>query len=352
MNKVNVIFRCDGSACIGLGHLVRCLALADGLRREGFSEITFLTKDYDKLILDKIRGRKFLVEALPYQAYLDEDLKRIIEMVRENDRTVVVIDSYAIDTTYLEELKNTGALLICIDDLAQIHFPSDVVLNQNIYALEMKYSVEAQTKLLLGPRYALLRRGFLERHGERRLVKEKVGSVIVIMGGGDPDNQTLRVAEALGELDGSEGGRLVVHLVVGVGYQYHRQLCSASIARNPRVNVAHDPENLPQLMAEADLAVSAGGSTCYELAYLGVPNIIISLAGNQKKIAERLDAEGASRYLGYYEEVSVGDIKKTVENLMGDYERRKKMSSKGKKLVDGHGVKRVVKEVKELIKDL
>ena len=132
MIKINVIFRCDGAAHIGLGHVMRCLALADGLRREGFSKITFLTKDYDKLILDRIRGHNFLVEALSCQAYLDEDLKRIIGMVRENDRTVVVTDSYAIDTGYLEELKNAKAFLICIDDLAQIHFASDIVLNQNI----------------------------------------------------------------------------------------------------------------------------------------------------------------------------------------------------------------------------
>ncbi len=349
MIRNNVVFRCDGAPHIGLGHVMRCLSLADGLRREGFAHITFMSKDYDERILSKIREYGFEVETIPHRADPDEDLSRLIEIARRSDSPVVITDSYDIDAHYLKKLKEERVILVSIDDLAQIHFPSDVVLNQNIYALEMNYSAESYTKLLLGQKYALLRREFLERRSARRMVEKKGGSVLVTMGGGDQDNQTLRVAEALGELDGSEGDGLVIHLVVGVGYQYHQQLCTASIAKNLRVNILQDPETLPQLMAQADLAVSAGGSTCYELACLGVPFITMSLADNQKRIAERLSEEEITEYLGYYQEVDTEDIMRAVEGLMGNYEKRKEMSTKGMQLVDGQGVERVVGEITSLL---
>jgi len=347
--KARIIFRCDGATHIGLGHVMRCIALADGLRKEGFSEITFLSKDYDKKILDKIRGNSFNVEIITRRAGLNEDLKKLVRMIQRNNRTIVITDSYAINTAYLKELKNAGAFLMCIDDLAQIHFPSDVVLNQNIYASEMNYSVETYTRLLLGANYVLLRGEFLKGYKVRPLRSKKVTSVVITMGGGTINNQTPKVLEALKNLSKEVNEKLVVCVIVGIGYQDHKQLHSLSSEQGLQIRMIDDPNNLPQLMAKADIAISGGGSTCYELAYLGIPTISISLADNQKRIGEKLDETGVSVYLGYYEDVSKDDIKKAMKNLIIDSIKRKEMSERGKILVDGRGVERVVRELKKLI---
>jgi len=346
--RKDIIFRCDGASHLGLGHVMRCLALADGFRREGFSHITFMSKDYDTQILNKMRSCNFQVESIPHQADLREDLQRIIKMIERDSGGIIITDSYAIDTHYLKELKNTGAFVMCIDDLAQIHFPSDVVLNQNMYASEKDYSVETYTKLLLGTHYTLLRREFLESGKTERLIEKGIRSIMVTMGGGEINNQIPRVLEGLKDISQGKGAGLVVYVIVGVGYHNQRQLHSPSDEQDLQINIMHNPDNLSKLMAEVDIAITAGGSTCYELAYLGVPSIIISIADNQKKIAERLDEEGVSIYLGHYEDVGIKDIRGSVEMLIANSEKRKKMSERGSKLIDGRGVNRIVREVKEL----
>jgi len=346
--KNNAIFRCDGAAHIGLGHVMRCLALADGLRRNGYSNITFVSKDYDNKVLAKIRSHDFKVDEIPRHADLREDLGRVMGLVRDNNGAIVITDSYEIDFHYLRELKNRNVFLICIDDLARIHFPSDVVLNQNLYALEENYSVEPYTKLLLGPQYALLRREFSERCVALPSVREKVKSILVTMGGSDLYRQTSKVVSALSGINSLIRDKVMVQVVVGIGHN-HSQLSFFDGGENCQLKVVTGPDNLLQLMTEADLAICAGGSTCYELACLGIPAITMSLADNQRKIAERLSKEEVSVYLGYYQEVSAEDITHAVELLMENYEKRRKMSAQGRNLVDGQGVGRVVKEITQLL---
>jgi len=349
--KQEIIFRCDGSAEIGLGHVMRCLSLADGLKREGFTTITFVSKDYERKILDKIRGHHFQLEIISPMADLDQDLAHLLAKFRMSSGTIVITDSYKIDAHYIEELKNSGALVISIDDLAEIHFASDVVVNQNIYAFEMEYSVAPYTTLLLGPQYALLQKECIDKREVKHLKKKNGYSLLVTMGGSDPANQTQNVVDALNGLDEKIRNKVVVHVLVGSGYLSQQVCFLASHEKNIPLEIHYDPANLYQLMAQADVAVSAGGSTCYELAYLGVPTLIISQADNQKKIAEKMDEEGVSICLGYCDSVEGEEIKNAVIALITDEEKRERMSKRGQKLIDGQGVKRVVKEIKTLIQN-
>jgi spore coat polysaccharide biosynthesis predicted glycosyltransferase SpsG len=171
---------------------------------------------------------------------------------------------------------------------------------------------------------------------------------MVTMGGGAINNQTPKVLKALKDI-AEEVDELTVYIVSGVGCQDKRQQCLLVSEKNLEVKVMHDPDNLVQLMAETDIAISGGGSTCYELACLGIPSIIISLADNQKGVAKKIGDEGIAAYLGHYEDVSAEDIKRAARELMDDYEGRKGMSDKGKKMIDGRGVKRVVQEIKNLM---
>jgi spore coat polysaccharide biosynthesis predicted glycosyltransferase SpsG len=284
-------------------------------------------------------------------ADLDQDLAHVLAKTKTHNNTVVITDSYTINAYYLEKLKNSGAFVISIDDLAQIHFASDVVINQNIYAREMEYSTTPYTTLLLGPQYVLLQKDCVEQRAIGSFKKRRGCSILVTMGGSDPANQTKNIIDALNELDEKMRNEVVMHVLVGPGYLSQQVCFPASHEKNIPLKIHYDPANLYQLMAQADVAVSAGGSTCYELAYLGVPTLIISQADNQKKIAEKMDEEGVSIYLGYCDSIEGEEIKNAVIALITDEEKRERMSKRGQKLIDGQGVKRVVKEIKTLIQN-
>jgi len=340
MNKI--IFRTDGGGNVGLGHLSRCLSLAESLKEKGI-KCVFATKDIDSKIGGMIVSNGHLIEKLPSEISLEEDLNLTINLIKNIRPDLVITDSYEIDQSYLEQLKKLNIILMSIDDLAKLHFCSDIVLNQNIGAQNSDYSIEKYTKLLLGPEYALLRKKARDKQGLKE-IKEIAKNILITLGGTDPDNQTLKIVKALKDIKNN----IVVTVIMGPHYQYE-ELLRKEIGVSNQFFLVSDPQDICDLMEKADMAVSAGGSTCYELAYLGVPNIIMVMADNQKKIAEELDSYGISINLNWFEDVTEEYIKKAGENLIKDRNKREKMSTKGRKLVDGRGVERVVEEITKQI---
>lgn len=334
-----VIFRVDGGGNIGQGHIMRCLSLAEGLRERGV-QCVFVTKDIDPNTGRRITHNGHLIERLPSEIDLEGDLNMTINLIREHQPDLVITDSYEINQHYLEQLKRLDATLMSIDDLAKIHFCSDIVLNQNVGFKDSDYSTEKYTKLLVGPEYVLLRKEVRDKYFLKKEIKEVAESILVTLGGTDPENQTLKVVMAFKGLKNN----IEITVVVGPGYQYE-EILREKIGADNRFTLARNPQNIFNLMEKTDLAISAGGSTCYELAYLGVPNIILTLADNQKKIAEGLDNYGTSINLGWFEDVTEEDIKEAVEDLIENRERREAMSKRGKELVDGKGVERVMEKI-------
>lgn len=332
------IFRVDGGANIGLGHIIRCLTLAEGLKERDIQSI-FITKDIDPNVKKKVIGKGHLIEGLPFGIDLEDDLRLTINLVKQHQPDLVVTDSYEIDQHYLEQLKKLNVTLMSIDDLAQLHFCSDIVLNQNIGAKASDYSTERYTKLLLGPQYALLRKEIRDRDFAKK-TKSVAENILITPGGSDSDNQTLKVVKALKGIKND----IKVTVVMGPNYQYE-ELLREEIGVNNRFFLVRDPQDIFDLMDKTDIAISAGGITCYELACLGIPNIILVLADNQKKTAVGLQDYSTSINLGWFEDVTEEGIKEAVEDLIKNREKREAMSKKGKELVDGRGVERVVEEI-------
>jgi spore coat polysaccharide biosynthesis predicted glycosyltransferase SpsG len=164
--------------------------------------------------------------------------------------------------------------------------------------------------------------------------------VLVTLGGGDPDNQTLKVVQALQRVDVDE---LEAVVVVGASNPHFRELQSA--VRNSRfaIRLVRNVSNMPELMAWADVAVLAGGSTCWEMAFMGLPTVVLVLAENQQGIAAGLDEAGVVLNLGSYTEVSIAQVANTLVGLLEDQGLRRQMSQRGKELVDGLGSERAVK---------
>ncbi|MBU2599097.1 UDP-2,4-diacetamido-2,4,6-trideoxy-beta-L-altropyranose hydrolase [bacterium] len=337
--KRRIVFRVDGGGSIGLGHIMRCLNLAEGLKEKGMQCI-FITKDIDPEAGKRIVDSGHLVERLPAEIDLEEDLKLTVNLIKKYQLDLVVTDSYDINEIYLKRIKDLNIPLMSLDDLANMHLFSDIVLNQNIGVKVSDYSRERYTKLLLGPKYVLLRKEVRDRHCFRREIKEVAKNILVTLGGTDPNNQTLKVVKALKGIKNN----IKITVVIGPSYLYE-EILRKEIETDSRFILTRNLKDILGLMEKADIAISGGGSTCYELAYLGVPNIIIVLSDNQRKNADSLDNYGTSLNLGWFEEVTEDKIKETIKDLIKAREKRKGMSRKGRELVDGRGVERVVEEI-------
>jgi UDP-2,4-diacetamido-2,4,6-trideoxy-beta-L-altropyranose hydrolase len=339
-----VFFRADGSQQIGLGHIMRCQALATGLQKRGY-EATFITRRYDEGIIAKIRAGGFSVHFLPPACSMEEDRQHTLALIRRSDQTsALIIDWYALDAAYQRAVKEAGTPLVVIDDLAQGYFSADAVLNQNLYAAPELYSAEPYTRLLLGPSYALLREEFAEWRRQPRSIPERARHILVTLGGADPDNQTLKVVQAIAAL--REDIKVIV--VVGFSYPHRKELARCLSGKEDRFTVRSDVSRMAELIHWADLAVSAGGTTCWELACLGVPNVIVTLADNQERNGLELEKAGSSVHLGWCKDVPPEAITTALRKLIHDPEARRYMSQVGQRLVDGEGVDRVIEEIKAL----
>jgi spore coat polysaccharide biosynthesis predicted glycosyltransferase SpsG len=218
-------------------------------------------------------------------------------------------------------------------------FLADLLLNQNISANESLYSNRhADTRLLLGTRYALLRREFWKWRGWKRNVPDVATNILVTLGGSDPDNVTRQILQSLLPL---KTPGLRVKAVIGAANPHGQSLRDLADSSLGRFELIGNTSEMPELMAWADLAVAAGGSTCWELALMGLPMVLLVLADNQRAIAAGLEREGAAIDLGWHNLLESVHMTKVLGDLLNDPIRRRLMSDLGRKLVDGCGASRV-----------
>lgn len=332
-----IMIRTEASEQVGWGHLMRCIGLAEASRKLGH-EVRFIVTPSTKSVRGIIREAGFGLDLWDAALGEEPDLKRMEQELLNGNPDVLVVDSYAATSEYLTVLKPKVGVLVSIDDLGEKYFPSHVVLNQNVYAEQLAYSCSTDTLLLLGTRYALLREQFEPWRSWTRTISSAGCRVLVILGGVDPDNQTGRVIEILQHCP--VPGVEVVAVVGGANPNLARIQATASMSRVP-VRIEYSPKHMAELMAWADVAISGGGSTCWELAFMGLPNLILVLSDNQRRVAEGLTEAGASRSLGWFHKVADAVLQEALATLLSDRHGRAVMSHCGRTLVDGRGSERV-----------
>jgi UDP-2,4-diacetamido-2,4,6-trideoxy-beta-L-altropyranose hydrolase len=338
---MNLLFRADASTQIGTGHVMRCMALAQAwVKDEG--QATFLINTDSPAIKSRLQAEEFEVESLCVSPGSLEDIQQTIEMARSLGSIWVVVDGYHFGAIYQHKLKKAGFKVLFLDDYGHAeHYYADLVLNQNIDAHESLYlHREDYTQLLLGTQYALLRNEFREWQGWERKISLVARKVLVTLGGSDPDNVTFKVTQALQGLDLQE-----LEVIVVVGDSNPRYEILLELVRSSPLNVTlkQNATNMPELMAWADIAIAGGGSTCWELAFMGLPSLILILAENQQAIAKTLEKMQISICLGWHSNLSSKDITSRTHELLISESKQKEMFNLSKKLVDGGGASRTVK---------
>ena len=340
----SLLIRTDANPVIGTGHVMRMIALAQAWRTSG-NEVLFLCSEITSPLEQRIRVEDFQLEKISGPPGSADDLEAtaaIVSRDAKSDRSMAVaLDGYQFGADFQLGVKKEGARLLVVDDYSHADaYHADIVLNQNISAREELYNQRDDgTQLLLGPRFALLRREFLHNHGWVRTIPNEAKKLLVTLGGADVGNVTKKIIGALA------GSGLEVKVVVG-GSNPHlasvRQAAEAASRGETNVELVLNSSDMPALMQWADMAVAAGGSTSWELAFTGLPSLFIILADNQEENAHELERHGFGLCLGRHSKFDASNFRKTLDRLASDNALRANFAVCGRDTVDGRGARRVV----------
>ncbi len=339
--------RTDASSQIGTGHVMRCLTLADEFRDKG-GQISFICRELKGHLFELISKRGYKVHKLPPNIDIHTD-SSLTEEILKHEPAIdwLVIDHYEIDSLWESHQRKYVKKIMVIDDLFNRKHDCDLLLDQNIALQKDLYHslVPEKCSQLLGPRYALLRKQFFLARQKLKEKPQAVKKILLFLGGSDPDNITAKVLKAM---DGLKQNELTIDVVIGATNPHHDNI-KQLVNNMPNTYLHIQVENMAEWMARADISIGAGGSASWERCCLGLPTITIILAENQQDIAERLAEKGIIVNLGWHNQVTEGEIKNAIINLISDWSKRKMMSRKGIELLDGSGVTLVVEKMYELI---
>jgi UDP-2,4-diacetamido-2,4,6-trideoxy-beta-L-altropyranose hydrolase len=341
-----LLIRADASAVMGTGHVMRCLALAQAWQDKG-GVATFAMCEGSPVIERRLAWEGIAVKKLGVDHGSPEDAGETGKIAREAGAEWVVLDGYHFSPEYQQIIKEAGQYLTAVGGGPKIgHCYADIVLEQNIGVEEEAFARREQyTKLLLGSRYALLRREFLQWKGWRREIPQSAGKVLVTLGGSDPDNVTLKVIQALEQLGAAA---LDVVVLAGGSNPNYSRLEKAVRETKMSLRLERHVEDMPELLAWADVAVAAGGITSWELTFMGLPCIMLLLAENQRQTVVELDKLGVAVGVGAEVTVTSEVLCDKISRVLADREMRREMSVRGRKLIDGMGAERVLDAMKAI----
>lgn len=345
MSQGNILIRADASPDIGTGHVMRCLALAQSWQDAGGAS-TFLMAQSTSSIQARLAAENSKILSLPAVPGSKDDVDLTNECASRIQADWVVVDGYAFGTEYQEQIRNRQPKLLCIDDAGKCdRYVADIVMNQNLTAVEHLYSnCLPGTQLLLGSSFCLLRREFSPWRKWQREIITRGRNILVTLGGSTPVDTGVRVIESLGR---ARVECLHAVFVAGGSSPDVTALESCAAKFPEKISIRRDVSNMAELMAHADVAISAAGSTCWELCLLGLPSILVDVADNQTPIAIEMERRGCALYAGSGNAVSPNELANMIENLLASSEVRESMSHHSRELVDGLGAERVVSAMRE-----
>ncbi len=347
---MTIAFRADASDEIGNGHIMRCVTLANALAQKGErclflcrmitppARDTILTAGHELQILPQVEGQNDRL--MPHAGWLKASWQTDAEASAHfaKDCNWLVVDHYALDASWETAIKSSGCKIAVIDDLADRIHNCDLVLDQNPHQqLHERYAalIPPQAQKLFGSRYVLLRQEFgdtrqrlVESHNERP-------HIMVGFSGADPQHLTMMALHVLNEQQ---------NVVVIANSQNHDLPSIEIICRNNNWPLHLDARNVASIMAQADVAIGAGGGMLWERAVLGIPSIAIIVADNQRQQVQNAAQSGLVIALDSME-VTPETLAERTELLLQNKHLRSTMRKACLKAIDGKGAARVAERI-------
>ncbi len=334
-----LLIRADANSQIGHGHLMRCLALAQAWRAHA-GPVTFVMASPSSAIANRLHSEGMELVELKAERASPDDLQQTKAAAQRLVPGWIVLDGYDFSSEYQAGLRRTSRLLMVDDGIRSDRFDADILLNQNIHAAQELYNGKAaEARLLLGCEYVLLRREFLMAGKSPRQINSPARKVLLTMGGSDAENVTAKVLRGL---IAAAAPDTTVRVIAGGSNPNLERLRELARTAPFAAEVMVDVHDMPAQMSWADLAISAGGSTCWEMAFMGLPAIVTAISRDQTGIVAGLGDRGVALNLGWHQGVSEREIAQVFCRVRGDDRLLRRMSVLGRELVDGRGAERVV----------
>lgn len=323
---MRVAFRTEGNHQQGMGDLEGSLALADECVRYGDEVLILISGGVEAIAAIRERGHPYrVVESLAAE-------RQVLESLRPD---AIVVNKLGSPPEYVEGLKDFGGLVVTVDDAGEGAKHANLRINVLYPIAGAVTDVE----------YVALRREFQEAHTLPRRVAEEPMEILVTQGGSDTHGFTPRILRGLEYMK----RRPHCTVVVGPAFRHRSELEIALAESTLDLTVVANVRNMAELMLKADLAVTAGGLTMFELACVGTPAVVVCAEPFEDETAARVAAAGAVVNLGFGGDLDYGRLAGVVDDLLGDGEARRGMSTRGLALVDGRGCQRVVHLIRETL---
>jgi len=298
----------EGGRRIGFGHVTRCIAICEAFEERNIYPLLVINGDDSIFSLTKGRNCK-LFDWI-------ENKEKLFSEIKDTD--FIIIDSYLADKNLFYKISNLlDSKVLIVDDHNRIDYPKGIVVNPSIYGDKLNYIKKKDTIYLLGKNYIILRKEFWDVPEKK--INKKVGNILITLGGINRENFTKMIANFL---------------------KNNFNIRTYIVSKDNPIRA----KEMLSLMLKADICISGGGQTTYELAMVGVPAIGICFAENQHKNLLNWEKIGFLKNAGWFSnnELLI-KIKEKFNEL--DYNSRLQMSIIGKKYIDGDGARRIFKEV-------
>ena len=328
----HLYIRADMNSEISTGHVMRCLSIADAASGMGAKAVFICADDQPKELI-KSRGHECIVLGTVWND-MESELPALEKVISSEKIGRLLIDHYSITEDYLRKV-NELTDVVYLDDLNSFDYPVNAIVNYAVYGEDFYPDKDPAKKYYLGCRYAPLRKAFEDPHPKK--INEKIDNILIMTGGSDPYG----IAEGiLGALPLDEFG--CVNVICG-RFSGRKEKLEELFGDRKNVKIFPFVEKVWELYAEADLVISAGGSTLYELSSMGVPTISYSFVDNQLTNVASFDEKGFIPCAG---DVRKNDIYSEIIRLLDEMrpaEKRKSISGQLMNLVDGKGAERLAR---------
>ena len=360
------VIRADASKEIGIGHVMRCLALAEWLYSKNVRAL-LLTKHSNELVESKIshlngkiiylaKSSSPSTDVYMHSKWLkgseNEDAKLCIAAIEKEIKKVgnsplfILADHYALAAPWEKQLSQYAKILV-VDDLSDRPHACTWLVDQTFGKTEVDYLtlVPDDAQLLIGPQYALIRKEFTEAPAsfQRSLPKADI-KVLLSLGGVDKNNVTSRLLSFFENSRNIYKKKIVITVVTSNSNPNLEDL-KVTISHMQRISLLIDVNNMAELMANHDVCIGAAGSTSWERCVMSLPTLSIVLAENQKTISKNLAEAGAILDLGLVADITKAHFFELFNSLINNIELYNSISKKSKTLCDGLGCQRIIEEV-------